>query len=109
MSGWNVHWNLSDGWGNSLELVLWSVEDFSGLTTWNNWVNNLSGDFLVGNFVNKSFNWNVINVGFSVSERNLFSNVFNGLIISEFAFMRNEFSGFNVVEFNDVSVSWDLF
>jgi hypothetical protein len=85
------------------------VNEFSSLATWNNWVNNLSGNFLVGNFINKSFDWNVINIGFSVSERNLFSNVFNGLVVGEFAFVRNEFSCFNIVEFNNVSVFWDLF
>jgi hypothetical protein len=72
-------------------------------------VNNLSGDFLVGNFINKSLDWDVVNIGFSVSERNLFSNVFNWLVVSEFALMRNEFSCFNIVEFNNVSVFGNLF
>jgi hypothetical protein len=109
LSGWNVHGNLSDSWGDCLELVLGWVKDFSGLATRDNWVNNLSGNFLVGNFVNESFDWDVINVGFSVSERNLFGNVFNGLVVSEFTFVGDEFSGFNIVEFNNVSVFGDLF
>jgi hypothetical protein len=107
--GRNVHGNLSNSCGDGLESVLSWVNQFSGLATWNNGVNNLSGDFLVSNSVNKSFNWNVINVGFSVSEWNLFGNVFNGLIVSEFALMGNEFGGLNIVEFNNVSVFWDLF
>jgi hypothetical protein len=109
LSGWDIHGDLSDGSGHGLESVLSWVNKFSGLASWDNGVNNLSGNFLVGNSVNKSLNWNVIYVGFSVCEWDLFSNVLNGLIVSEFSFVGDKFSGFNIVKFNNVSVFWNLF
>jgi hypothetical protein len=100
-------WNHLDLWlFNNLDLLLLFNLD-NRFFSW--WVWNLSLLWLIDDSFFDSVLWMIINIGVSIDIWDIFSDVFNNIIVNLFLFMRDIFNFVNGIILSESLFEWNIF
>jgi hypothetical protein len=93
-----------------LNSLNWLLDILYSLNLFLNWlVNNLSFDSLVFNSFSDSFLWNVFDVTVLINLWNIFSLVFNCVVVGNFFLFWNVFNSLNFFVINHGFFIWNIF